>query len=282
VALIGRPLHLLVLGYVAIVSVVAARRLPSQPGCAWVLVANGLIVGLVWMVTRPGLGRLGKIVAEVYPLLLVVGLYGSLDLLSGHGGGGVRTWDPEVRRWEEMLFGSQVSVTWWQAAPSRFWSTVLHAAYFGYYLIVPAPAVWFAWRGQVPALRRAVFAVTATFVACYLCFIFFPVAGPYYEFPRPASAMLDNWAARLVYGVLAGGSSYGAAFPSSHVAATLAAVGIAATAAPRLALALALPAVLLTVGVVYCQMHYAVDAAAGILVAAAVVPLAARIPTAER
>ena len=62
-----------------------------------------------------------------------------------------------------------------------------------------------------------------TFVLCYLIFIFFPVAGPYYMFPRPAAWFLDNPAARLVYDTLAEGSSYGAAFPSSHVAASLAA-----------------------------------------------------------
>ena len=49
------------------------------------------------------------------------------------------------------------------------------------------------------------------------------MAGPYYEFPRPAAWFTDNLPARLTYEALAGGSSYGAAFPSSHVAAALAA-----------------------------------------------------------
>ena len=44
-----------------------------------------------------------------------------------------------------------------------------------------------------------------TFVLCYLVFIFFPVAGPYYKFPRPAAWFLDNAAARLVYETLATG-----------------------------------------------------------------------------
>ena len=42
-----------------------------------------------------------------------------------------------------------------------------------------------------------------TFVVCYLVFIFFPVAGPYYVFPRPDPWFLDNAAARLVYDTLA-------------------------------------------------------------------------------
>jgi membrane-associated phospholipid phosphatase len=111
-----------------------------------------------------------------------------------------------------------------------------------------------------------VLVVTVTFVACYLAFIFFPVAGPYYMFPRPSPWFVDNAAARLVYDTLAQGSSYGAAFPSSHVAAAVAAALAAASGSRRLGLVLLVPTILLAVGVVYCQMHYGVDALAGLAV----------------
>ena len=107
----------------------------------------------------------------------------------------------------------------------------------------------------------------ATFLACYLIFIFFPVAGPYYEFERPKGLFVQNLPARLVYGTLTQGSAYGAAFPSSHVAATVSATIAALSGAPRLGLLMLLPAGLLTIGVVYTQMHYAVDVLAGLLVA---------------
>ena len=175
-----------------------------------------------------------------------------------------------VRSWEEGIFGAQVSRIWWQSSPSRFWSTVLHASYFSYYLVVPAGPIWFLWRGDRRALERAVLAILTTFVVCYLVFLFLPVAGPYYEFVRPGPEMLDNWAARLVYGVLENGSSYGAAFPSSHVAATLVATGAATIASRGLGVVLGVPSLLLTIGVVYCQMHYAVDALAGVVVAGVV------------
>jgi membrane-associated phospholipid phosphatase len=38
-----------------------------------------------------------------------------------------------------------------------------------------------------------------------------------------------------------------------------------ARASPRFAMVLAIPTALLAVGVVYCQMHYATDAAAGLV-----------------
>lgn len=263
-----RAVDLILLGYLAVVSVVAAARVADQPGCWWLLVAHGLFLLLLVLLTRPGLGPVGRAIREIYPLLLLVGLYSELDVLNGFGS--VAVYDAAVQRWEAALFGGQVSMEWWQRAPSEFWSTLLHGAYFSYYFILVVPAFYFAWRRDLPALRHFVLVLMTTFVLCYLVFIFFPVAGPYYLFPRPPSWFTDNLFARLVYDTLSTGSSYGAAFPSSHVAATLAAALAAARGARTLGLALVAPTVLLTAGVVYCQMHYAIDALAGLVVGAAV------------
>jgi membrane-associated phospholipid phosphatase len=265
------------LAYLAVATAVAAYGAAARPACWWVVLANALIAALIGLLTLPGLGRLGRTLREIYPLLLLVGLYGQLDVLNG----GVRIHDELVQRWELAVFGTQVSRTWWQAAPSPVWSTVLHAAYFSYYFIVTIPAFVFLRRGNLVATRRFVLAVMTTFVVCYLAFIFFPVAGPYYTFPRPAAWFIDNAAARLVYDTLARGSSYGAAFPSSHVAAAVAAALATAQASRRHGLALFLPTVLLTVGVVYCQMHYGVDALAGLAVGGVVALAVGRMRGAE-
>ena len=269
-----RPIDWLLSGYALVVAGVALARL-DLAGTGWIAAAHLLIPVLALLTTAEGLGRAGRILRDIYPLLLLLGLYGSLDVLSG--GGAVTAYDGTVQRWEAALFGRQVSRWWWQEHPSRFWSAVLHASYFAYYAIVPAPAIYFALRRRADELRWYVLAVMATFIVCYLFFIFFPVAGPYYEFPRPAPWFLDNGPARLVYRVLATGSSYGAAFPSSHVAATITGAVAAWRGSTRFGMVLAVPALLLTVAVVYCQMHYAVDALAGIGVAAAVLWTTARI-----
>jgi membrane-associated phospholipid phosphatase len=255
-----RPVDRVLLGYVGVTSVVAAARLHSTPPAGWVLVANALVILLIALANRAGEASW---LTDLYPICILLGLYGALDLLAGHGG--ITTHDETVQRWEAAVFGGQVSREWWQRAPSRFWSTLLHGAYFSYYLVIPAGPLWFLWKGNRRNLRRVVLAEVTAFVLCYLIFIFFPVAGPYYEFPRPSPEFLDNGAARLVYGTLAKGSSYGAAFPSSHVAGVIAAI-IACTMGSRaLGAVLAVPGLLLTVGVVYCQMHYGVDALAGIV-----------------
>jgi membrane-associated phospholipid phosphatase len=263
-----RSVDVLILAYVGLVSVVAAARVRTFPGCAWLLAANGLIVVLVLLVTRSDPGRLERLVHDLYPIILLVALYASLDVVNG--GGRVAVHDPTVQRWEAAIFGGQPSRDWWQRWPSRFWSTLLHGAYCSYYGIIVVPVLVLLGRGDRKALRRFVLAVIATFLACYTFFIFFPVAGPYYAFPRPTGSFVDNPMARLVYAMLAGASSYGAAFPSSHVAASVAATIAAWRASRRLGLALVVPTALLTVGVVYCQMHYAVDAIAGLGVGMAV------------
>ena len=274
-----RAVDLLLLAYLSVVSVVAAARAPTQPGCWWLLVAHALFVVLLVLITRPGLGPVGRAIRELYPLLLLVGLYAELDVLNGPG---VRpVYDAVVQRWELALFGTQTAVAWWQHAPSRFWSAVLHAAYFAYYFIILAPALYFAVRRELEALSHFVLVVMTVFVLCYLAFLFFPVAGPYYTFPRPPAWFTDNLPARVVYSTLASGSSYGAAFPSSHVAASVAAALAAYRGSRALGLALALPTILLTVGVVYCQMHYGVDAVAGLLVGAGVAWALRRVRTWE-
>jgi membrane-associated phospholipid phosphatase len=260
-----RPVDLLLLGYLGFASIVALAR-HETTGRGWLLLSNGLTLLLVLLLARNEHGRFGRALREIYPILLLTSLYGGLDLLSG--GGTVPVHDAQVQRWEATLFGGQPSRDWWRAAPSQLWSLILHGAYFSYYAIVLLPAVLLLARQQLGALRRLMLALMATFVFCYLWFVLFPVAGPYYEFPRPSGAFVDNPAARLVYRTLAAGSSYGAAFPSSHVAASVAVTIGCWRVSRRLGLALALLTALLTVAVVYCQMHYAVDALAGLVAGA--------------
>jgi hypothetical protein len=251
------------LGYLGIAIVVAITRLAVKPGARWFIGAYLLVALLIFLLHRPGLGAFARVLRTIYPIVLLPSLYTSLDLVNGFD---IPAWDRVVQGWEVALFGGQVSRTWWQSAPSAFWSTVFHAVYFVYYFIVPFPMIYFLLRREPEKARTAVTVIVATFLTCYACFLVVPVAGPYYEFPKPTGPFVDNWAARLVYATLARGSSYGAAFPSSHVAATLAATIGTWLGSRRMGLVLVIPTLLLTIGVVYCQMHYAVDALAGLLV----------------
>jgi len=272
-----RPVEWVVGGYAMIVIPVAIARSAEWPDLSWVALAHLMVLVLLGLLTRAGPGRLGELLRDGTPLVLLLALYGALDALNGHGAR--PTHDSTIQAVERALFGGQPSRDWWRASPSRLWSTVFHAAYCAYYVLVPLPLVLATWKRDLEARRRATFAILTAFLACYLWFVFYPVAGPYYEFARPDGDFVANPAARLVYGVLGQASSYGAAFPSSHVAGTWAAVASVSIASWRWPLALI--ACALTVGVVYCQMHYAVDAIAGLLVAAGAVVAARAFAGAE-
>ncbi|MBM4187328.1 MAG: phosphatase PAP2 family protein [Gemmatimonadetes bacterium] len=267
-ALKRRSAEWVLVGYAALVVSVAATRIDRYPAAGWAIGAHLGVIGLVGLFQSARLGRVGSLAREIAPIVLLLALYGALDLVSGFGA--VATHDPTVQGWELSLFGEQISRTWWQRQPSGVASSVFHAAYFVYYVLVPFPVILYLARARPQLARRATGAILVTFAICYAIFLLLPVAGPYYEFPRPAEWFIANPPARAVYAILNAGSSYGAAFPSSHVAATWISVWALSWDAPRWAVGLSIPATLLTVGVVYCQMHYAVDALAGLAVAGVV------------
>lgn len=251
----------LIAGYGLVVAVTATTRL-DQRDILPILLAHAALPLLAWLATRAADDPAGRFLRMAYPLIILTGLYSAIDVLNGYGT--APTHDAAVQGMEAALFGGQPSRDWWRASPNAFWSTLLHAVYFSYYIVVPLPAIVFLATKRAYALERYLDGVIATFLACYLCYLYFPVAGPYYEFARPTGAFVANGAARLVYATLAKGSAFGAAFPSSHVAATVAATTGAWFGSRKLAGALAVPTALLAVGVVYCQMHYVIDSVAGI------------------
>jgi membrane-associated phospholipid phosphatase len=177
---------------------------------------------------------------------------------------GDRYFDGAVQGWEQGVFGYQPSMRWAAQWPSLALSELLHGAYLAYYpLIYAVPAVLF-FRGRIGAFRDTLFALMLTFVLAYLVFIVFPVQGPRYLFAAPGGALADGPLYRLTHAILEGGSSQGAAFPSSH-----AAVAVVQTVNARRHLHGALPLLLLITagicfGAVFGGFHYGVDMVAGV------------------
>ncbi len=235
-----RPVDKLLAGYLTIVTLlVLVRGGPTDPGDGSLLVLHTLIGLLLFLFTRLDEAHtVGQFLWDLYPLLLIPFLYAEIGVLAEQlGRPAILAHDAIVQRWEEALFGSQVSYVWIREAPSVFWSTVLHLAYFSYYPIV--------------------------FLGPFLLLATGPVR--------------QVWSARLVYAILEGGSSIGAAFPSSHVAATIAATLALWHQWRSLALVFLVPAMLLVVATVYCQMHYVIDAVTGLMVGIPVGWLAPRV-----
>jgi hypothetical protein len=277
-ALPWRLVDKMIAGYGIFVAIVATTRFEYR-GAWWVFGAHLALPLLAWLVTRANRDGIGGLLRAMYPVLLLAGLYSSIDILNGFGA--AKIYDAPIQSLEAMLFGGQPSREWWRSSPSEFWSRLMHAVYFSYYIMIPLPVVVFLATRRRESVEGYLDGLIATFLVCYLAYMLVPVAGPYYEYARPVGEFVDNGPARLVYATLSKGSSYGAAFPSSHVAATVAATLGAWLVMPRLGRLMAIPTALLTVGVVYTQMHYVVDSLAGVIVGL-VVPLTVARMTSRR
>ena len=244
------------------------RGLLAHPTGWWLLVMNVLFGVMFFLFTRlrPD-DRVGQTLHILYPIMVLIPLYWEIGAIGqAYGMDRAAEHDTVIQRWEATTFGGQVSYHWIRNHPSVFWSTVLHLAYFAYYAIIVLGPVLLATRGRLEAARSVLFSMMLAFVTCYVVFVLYPVGGPYYAFPRPEGPVEEVWSARLVYWVLSGGSSFGAAFPSSHVAATVATTYALWFHWRRLAAWFIVPTILLAVGTVYCQMHYGVDAMSGVIV----------------
>jgi len=240
-------------------------------GWGWLLTAHGLLALLVWMAPRARqAGPVGRFLGDWYPMLLLGALYGEIGVLTLDAG---FQNDLPVQRLEAWAFGSQVSYRWIREMPSPLFSWLMHACYLAYYPILYASPLGLWVTGRREAARRTIFAVMTTFFLCYLVFLFFPVAGPRYAFDLPHNAATEVGPARLAQWLLDRGDSWGAAFPSSHVAAAVVAAGMALRYWRPLGLAMLPFTAGLIVAVVYGQFHYAVDSLAGLVLAAGVLGL---------
>jgi len=242
------------------------HQLPAGVLLPLALVLAAVVAGWIAPRARRG-GPLGRFLGEFYPLVLTIGLYTHVGLVNAARG---VSYDALVQGWEQALFGTQPSLAWIRAFPGPVWSTLMHAAYLSYYLIlVAAPlAPWLARRRD--AARATLLLTMVAFYLCYAIFLVFPVAGPRYAFAPARNAATAVPAAWLVHRVLEGGSAWGTAFPSSHVAAALVAAVCALRFVRPLGAVLLPLALLLTLGTVYGQLHYALDALAGAALAALV------------
>src|SRR5208283_1456207 len=106
------------------------------------------------------------------------------------------------------------------------------------------------------------FQLSSLFYLCFAIFILLPVEGPialrneYYHQGGPFQTMVDF--------IWAGGENPGAAFPSSHVAATFLVAWWGSTQFKRMKIPYWLTCLFLSIATVYCMFHYAVDVMGGL------------------
>jgi len=206
----------------------------------------------------------------------VTALYTEVGLVNLADG---RAYDRIVLAWEQALFGFQPGRDWIRWNPSTWLAWALYLGYLAYYPIIAAGPLALWATGQREAMRRAMTTIMATFYVCYTIFLLFPVVGPRHIFPAADNVATRTLIAQLTAQFIEHVAAWGAAFPSSHVAVSVAATVAALLEWRMLGAALVVPTTLLALGSVYGQFHYAVDVLAGLgvgLAVAAVVWLTSR------
>lgn len=257
------PLDLLTLAYFTITGVILAigrSRIPS--GTSYLLLHIAVVVAILLLGQLP---RRGNIVImflrDTYTLWALPFFYKEVGVLND------LVWsvyfDSTVIGWELALFGLQPSLYLREWFPFRVLDEFLHFSYLAYYLLVPILGFWLYLRGREELCRVFATSVMLTFFTCYLIFIFFPVAGPYYVFvqDRTGSGIFPP----LVHLVLGSGASRGAAFPSSHVAGAVTVFWMSARFEKPISPIMGLLCGGIFFGTVYGGFHYAVDALGGLV-----------------
>lgn len=233
------------------------------PGAGIAAAHAAIVFGITRLAAWHPRAGLAAVARAGYAALLTPLLYAELAVLNRFLT--PRYFDATVQAWDAAVFGGQPSVVLSGLFPWLSLSEVLHLGYFAYYAIIPAAILGaFATRG-LEALQRTALAATAAFFISYLIFVFFPVAGPRYEFAQIGGEIGEGTLFGIVHGILEAGSSKGTAFPSSHIAASLATVVAAGREDRRWFWLLIIPELALTAATVYGRFHYATDALAGIL-----------------
>lgn len=145
---------------------------------------------------------------------------------------------------------------------NAFLDEFFHFFYFSYYLIIPLTGI-LLFRKEVRLFESFVFQLSSLFYLCFFIFILLPVEGPialrneYFHQGGLFQTMVD-----FIYRE---GENPGAAFPSSHVAATFLISWWGSTHFKRMKIFYWLTCLFLSISTVYCMFHYAVDAIGGLL-----------------
>jgi len=250
-----------------------------------------VLVTVAWTDLRVGAGKAGRgtrLFADLHVLLLLPLLYAELPFLMEGMPGPVVFRDPLVQAAEGALFGFQPAWELAGAAPLPWLSEVLHLAYLLYYPIIYVPPLLLYWSvvqngppgrpGTVTRPRasaefeEAACALALSMAMCFVVFVVWPVQGPRYL--AAPEGVPDGFFRVITLRILEGGSSRGAAFPSSHVAIAVTQTLVMLRFRRPFGVLLGVVTVLLALGAVYGGFHYGIDALAGAVFGAAAAGLA--------
>jgi len=195
--------------------------------------------------------------------------------------------DPSLIRLEEWIFGFQPSLEWSRAWPLVWFHELMEFAYFTYYFLAVAYLV-LAFRARNlygrpswDLVRAFIRDLSLTMLICYTMYTLFPAWGPKYF--RAGYVEVGGWIfTDIMHQIHENGALLGAAFPSSHVAASMIPWWHTWENFPRHRWWMTTIFVLLCMSTVYNRYHYVVDVIAGLMLGALVLFIGSRLGDSAR
>ena len=195
--------------------------------------------------------------------------------------------DPHLIALEQRLFGFQPSLAWSRVWPWPWFHELMEFAYFCYYFLAVAFLILVFRAGswtrpqRWELLRRFVRDLSMTMLICYTLYTLFPAWGPKYF--QEGFVEVDGWIfTDIMRYIHEHGAILGAAFPSSHVAASFIPWYHTWRLFPRHRWWMTIIFVLLCMSTVYNRYHYVVDVLAGLLLGVLVVYFGQRLGAVAR
>jgi len=234
---------------------------------------HGLLAGLVWVVPpwlRARRRFVWRLLGDIYLPFFFPMFYAEMEHLGLIFFDFQSSLDPYLIHLEGWIFGMQPSLEWSRAWPWPWFHELMEFAYFTYYFLAAAfIALVFLAEGVAKdrrwdVLRAFIRDLSTTMLICYTLYTLFPAWGPKYF--RAGYVEVDGWIfTAIMHHIHETGALLGAAFPSSHVAASMIPWWYTWRYFPRHRWWMTTIFVLLCMSTVYCRYHYVVDVIAGLI-----------------
>jgi membrane-associated phospholipid phosphatase len=243
------------------------QRLPNRASLVAAHIAGA--AALLGIQRRASTHRLFAVVRDWHPILLFPVFFKEVEPLAAAFGDWRLT--GVIPAIEAKLFAGEPSVYLSSSLSLVPLSEWLHFCYLSYLIMIPAVAAYWYTTGRLLAFHELVLLLAIAMLGSYLFFVLFPVDSPYYRTPRLDSPFAGRFFFDLVHAISDRGGARGGAFPSAHVTGAIVLWLVAWRHQRVVAFALAPVTLGLMVATVYGRFHYALDAAAGVLVGTTVV-----------
>ena len=276
-----KPVDLLSLSLIALLSVVAVVFSRSVPSWGWLIARYALLALVIVSVALYTFGsQSGKLALSVHaflPVFIIPVIFDSLgDLIPSIW---PRYLDDILIHIDRGLFGVNPTV-WMERFIHPMLTNFLQLAYISYYFIPISLGIVLAARKKQNNFDEAIFGIVLCFYLSYIGYLLFPAIGPRFTLGHlqttgfqasPMALAIQNALNRLE-------NTKTDAFPSGHTAVALMTLYYAWKSREKVLFWTLIPVVSsLVISTVYLRYHYVIDVIAGVLLSTLTIYLAPRV-----